>query len=184
MGKKIMLLNASPRRHGNSDKIAQAFTAGAQQKGNEVTRFDAAFMDIGGCTACDRCWSKGEACVIEDDFKKLEPYYESSDVLLLISPLYWGALPAQVKGAIDRLYAYGGSGGPKPLAIREAAFILIGELETGHIEYKPAVEAFRLMCDYLGWDNRGVIVQGGLGKADDVLNTDALRRVEEFGREI
>lgn len=39
MGKKIVVLNGSPRKNGNTSALVKAFTEGAQSAGNTVTEF-------------------------------------------------------------------------------------------------------------------------------------------------
>lgn len=47
-----MVITGSPRKRGNSFAMTEAFVTEAKKKGHEITRFDAAFMKIGGCHAC------------------------------------------------------------------------------------------------------------------------------------
>ena len=49
MSKKIVILNGSPRRKGNTSMLVQAFTEGAESAGNTVTEFFLDSMDIHGC---------------------------------------------------------------------------------------------------------------------------------------
>lgn len=58
--KNILVLTGSPRRNGNSDSMADAFIKGAQSAGHEVNIFETSSKDIGGCRACNTCWSKGK----------------------------------------------------------------------------------------------------------------------------
>ncbi len=39
MGKKIVILNGSPRKTGNTSELVRAFTEGASSAGNEVVPF-------------------------------------------------------------------------------------------------------------------------------------------------
>lgn len=183
MAKRILVLTASPRKNGNSDQLAQSLIDGAQQAGHETFKLDTAFMNIGGCTACDQCWSKGAACVIDDDFHKLEPLLESCDVLVIATPVYWFSYPAQLKGAIDRLYAYGGSGGTRPLAFKESILLLVGE-DTKSMEYDLMTQAYKASMDFLGVTDLGVLWQGGLNKKDEVQGTAALEKAFELGRSL
>ena len=179
--KKILVLTASPKKNGNTDKMADAFIAGAREAGHEVHKFETSFKHIGGCTACNLCWSKGNACIHEDDFRELEPLLESCEMLVIASPLYWFCLPQQIKGAIDRLYAYGGTGGLRPLAIKESCFFICGELAEKE-EYQPVLEIYRLMTKYLNWKDRGVIQTGGLDKKGAIEASGVLEQAREMGR--
>ena len=49
---KIVILNGSPRRNGNSAALVKKFTEGAQRAGNTVTEFYLAGMNIKGCKGC------------------------------------------------------------------------------------------------------------------------------------
>lgn len=52
MIKKIMILNGSPRRNGNTSKLIESFTKGAKDSGNTVTEFFLDEMNIHGCKGC------------------------------------------------------------------------------------------------------------------------------------
>ena len=52
MSKKIVILNGSPRRKGNTSALVKAFTEGAESAGNTVTEFFLDGMDIHGCKGC------------------------------------------------------------------------------------------------------------------------------------
>ncbi len=183
MSKKILVMTSSPRKNGNTAKMAAAFMQGAEQAGHEVFRFDAAFHRINGCTACDACWSTGKACVMDDDFNALAELLESCEVLLIATPLYWLGFPAQVKAAIDKLYAYGGSGGLRPLAIRESYLFVCGG-DAGKEEYQPILQSYRTSAAFLGWKDRGVIQTGGLDEAGALEQSGVLEQAEEMGRNV
>ena len=51
MGKKIVILNGSPRKKGNTSALVKSFTEGAESAGNTVTEFFLSGMDIHGDTA-------------------------------------------------------------------------------------------------------------------------------------
>ena len=51
----IVILSGSPHKKGTSALLADAFTDGARQAGHTVTRFDCAFLQVGGCRGCDYC---------------------------------------------------------------------------------------------------------------------------------
>ena len=61
MSKKIVVITGSPRKNGNSFAMTDAFIKAAEEKGHTVTRFDAAMKKVGGCHACETCYSTGKA---------------------------------------------------------------------------------------------------------------------------
>lgn len=105
MGKKIIILTGSPRKNGNSFAMTDAFIQTAEQKGHTVTRFDTAMMKIGGCHACETCYSTGKACTFDDDFNQIAPAILDADVIVFTMPVYWYSIPAQIKGVIDRMFS-------------------------------------------------------------------------------
>lgn len=180
MSKKLLVLTASPRRGGNTEKMADAFIRGARQAGHSVTKYETAFKNIQGCRACDKCWSNGEACARNDDFNELAGLLETHDVLLIASPLYWFSFPAQIKGAIDKLYAYGGAGGLRPLGIKESCLFICGG-DSDKEEYKPILQTYAGMVQFLGWGNRGVIQTGGLDAKGAIEASGVLEQAEALG---
>lgn len=46
MAKKIVILNGSPRKNGNTSALVKKFTEGAESVGNTVTEFFLDKMDI------------------------------------------------------------------------------------------------------------------------------------------
>lgn len=70
MGKKIIILNGSPRRNGNTSALVREFTRGAESSGNTVTEFFLDKMDIHGCKGCFGGHSSKECpCVQQDDIE-------------------------------------------------------------------------------------------------------------------
>ena len=74
MGKKILVLNGSPRRKGNTAGLIEAFTQGAQEKGHTVQTFMLDSMQINGCKGCYGGGKDLEhPCVQRDEMDKIYP---------------------------------------------------------------------------------------------------------------
>lgn len=106
MSKKIVVITGSPRKNGNSFAMADAFIEAAESQGHQVSRFDAAFLQIGGCCACDRCYESENACCIDDDFNRIAPEILAADAVVFATPVYWYSIPAQIKSVIDKMYSF------------------------------------------------------------------------------
>lgn len=116
----ILVLNGSPRPHGNTAALVDAFAEGAREAGHAVEVLDAARMDIAGCRGCDFCRTKGNgACAIRDDMERVYARWNEADVLVLATPVYYGSFSAQLHAAIHRTYAL-----DKPKNVRAMALIL------------------------------------------------------------
>lgn len=181
MGKSILVLTGSPRKGGNSDLLADAFIKGARAAGHDVTKYGTAFKEIGGCRACDRCYSKGKACVFDDDFNELAPLIEQSDVMVFATPLYWFTFPAQLKAALDKMYAF--TGGKRPGVPKEGLLLSVAETSVLS-DFDGLVKAYELSLAYMKWKDLGHLLVPSVPAVGDILRTDALERAEALGRSI
>lgn len=103
----VVLLTGSPRRNGNSFRLAERLSSELEALGAEVTRFDSAFLEVSGCKACGKCYSSGKPCIFDhDDFNTIAQAIERASGLVLITPVNWFAFPAKLKAVIDRFYAF------------------------------------------------------------------------------
>ena len=121
MSKKIVVITGSPRKNGNSFAMTESFIKAAEEKGHTVTRFDAAMMNVGGCHACETCYSTGKACTFDDDFNTIAPAILDADAVVFTMPVYWYSIPAQIKGIIDKIFSLVVGG--KDVAGKECALI-------------------------------------------------------------
>ena len=181
---KVLVITGSYNKNGNTSKLAESFIKGAEESGNEVKRIDAAFLNLKDCNGCNNCWKNNNACVIDDDFNKIEKYLETYDTLVFSAPLYWANLPANIRMIIDKLYAYGGTGGPRPLTIKRIYLMVSGGGGEETNEYKPLLDEFKLITDHLGIENKDTIIAGDLRKVGGIEKTDYLEKAYNLGKEI
>ena len=180
MPKNILVLTGSPRKGGNSDKLADAFIAGAQQAGHTIVKYATAEKRIRGCIDCKTCFSKGFACSIPDDFNELAPLVEQADVIVFATPLYWFSFPAQLKAAIDKFFSF--FIGKRTLKIKECLLLVCGG-DKDESNYEGIVTSYKLIARFLSWKDRGIVIVPGLHDTDDILKTDGLKRAEALGKE-
>lgn len=86
--------------------MADAFVRAAEGKGHEVVRFDAAMMQISGCSACMTCFKTGKACSFDDDFNIIASHIIDADAIVYAMPVYWYSIPAQIKSVIDKVFSF------------------------------------------------------------------------------
>ena len=88
MSKKIVVLNGSPRKNGNTSMLVKAFTEGAESAGNTVTEFFLDSMEIHGCKGCFGGHSSKECpCVQKDDMAQIYPAIRECDMVILAALL-------------------------------------------------------------------------------------------------
>lgn len=169
MGKKIVVITGSPRKNGNSFAMTDAFIKATEAKGHTVTRFDAAFMKIGGCHACQTCYSTGKACTFDDDFNVIAPAILEADALVFTMPVYWYSIPAQIKGVIDRIFSLVVGG--KDIAGKECALITCCEENDMSVMDGVRIPMER-MCALNKWKMVGAVLVPGVLNVGDVEKTD------------
>lgn len=177
MGKNIVVITGSPRRNGNSFAMTDAFLRAAQEKGHNVTRFDAAFRKVGGCRACETCYRTGKACSFDDDFNEIAPAILAADALVFTMPVYWYSIPAQIKGVIDRIYSMVVGG--KDISGKECALIACCEEDD-----LAVLDGVRIPMERTAalnkWKMVGEVLVPGVLNPGDVDKTDGCRRAAEL----
>ena len=173
MSKKILVITGSPRKNGNSFAMTDAFIRAAEAKGHTVTRFDAAMMKIGGCRACETCYSTGKACSFDDDFNTIAPAILEADAIVFTMPVYWYSIPAQIKGVIDRIYSLVIGG--KDIAGKECALITCCKEKDMTVTGGVRIPIERTTA--LGkWKMVGEVLIPGVLKPGDVDGTDGCEK--------
>lgn len=176
--KNIVVITGSPRKNGNSDRMANAFIKGAAQNGHQLTKIVADDLHIQGCKACDACYSTGKPCIFEDDFNKIAPALLAADAIVFATPLYWFTFPEQIKAVIDRFYAL--LRGTTPFkGNKECALLVCGADEKENFD--GIVKTYEIMADYLGWTNRGVVIAPEVSEKGAIEGSAALTEAKELG---
>lgn len=182
MGKKIVILNGSPRRNGNTSALVKAFTEGATGAGNEVTEFFLGGMEIHGCKGCFGGHSSQACpCVQKDDMDKIYPAVREAEVVVLASPLYYWNMSGQIRIAIDRLFALE-EGDGNLLRGHERASALLMAAE-GH-GFEDVVLYYDHLMEHLRWKNLGHVLAGGNGDVGDIQGKPELQEAFELGSSI
>ena len=100
---KILVLNGSPTRNGNTVALVNAFKEGAESKGHEVTVLNIAHKKVNGCLSCGYCKGAGNGkCAQKDDMQEIYPYLMEAEMIVLASPIYYFTMSAQLQSVIQR----------------------------------------------------------------------------------
>ena len=169
MSKKIVVLTGSPRKNGNSFAMTDAFIRAAEEKGHEITRFDAAMKHVGGCHACETCFKTGKACSFDDDFNTVAPAILEADAVVFTMPVYWYSLPAQIKGVIDKLFSFVVGG--KDISGKECAMMVCCEEDDLSVMDGVRIPLERSAA-LMKWKMVGEVLIPGVLNAGDINKTD------------
>ena len=104
--KKVLILEGSPRRKGNSAILSDEFARGAEEAGCSVEKIQVAHKKVAGCLGCNGCYRNGGVCVQKDDMAEIREKMLEADVIVRASPIYFYSMTAQMKAVIDRSYTF------------------------------------------------------------------------------
>jgi multimeric flavodoxin WrbA len=179
MSQKIVILNGSPRKRGNTSRLTKSFTEGARSAGHEVTEFFLYGMNIHGCLGCFGGHSSRECpCVQKDDMAAIYPKVKEADVVVLASPLYYWNISGQLKLAMDRLFALE-EGEEQKLRGNGKACILLMAAEGD--DFEDALTYFNHLMKHMQWKNLGAVLAGGNMAAGDIAGKPELQKAYDLG---
>ena len=106
MSKKIVVVNASPRKGWNTDTLVTEAARGAEEAGAVVEKFDLYRLErFTGCISCFGCKRekfKGK-CICRDGLTPVLDAIREADGLVIGSPNYLGELSASFRALYERL---------------------------------------------------------------------------------
>ena len=173
---KVVILNGSPRKGGNTEIMAETFAKAADK--HEVEILNIAPMNIEGCLGCKYCYAHQGECVQKDDMQMICDKLAWADGVVMASPLYFAGISAQLKAVLDRLHSpikdsfhfkkialLMTAGSPNP-----ASFASVS------MQYETLVRHFKL-------ESVGTLLVNGMhGKGDVENHPEELERARTLGR--
>lgn len=90
-----------------------------------------------------------------------------ADMVMFAAPIYWFDISAQLKLAIDRMYAFGGCG----FTFSKVALLLNSGAKG---VYDAATAAYKATNAYLNWEDMGSITIGGMAANPKLAEVRAL----------
>ena len=158
MSKKVLVLSSSPRKGGNSDTLCDQFGKGAEEAGNQVEKIRLADLNIGYCSACYACKTKGH-CVKQDDMEHII---------------------ANMKTMIDRTL-----GGTQKPGLENKEFYFIATAADGKAAMERTVDGLRGYIECLpGAKEKGVIYGAGAWRLGDIQKNPAMQEAYQMGKNI
>ena len=181
---KILGIEGSPRKEGNTEKLVQQILKGAADTGCQSHFIKLATLNIEHCTGCGSCRATGE-CVLTDDMDTVYNAIQDSNVIVIGSPVYAWQVSGITKDFMDRLCRLltqdyqSRLSGPKKIAFAYTQGNPDPRLFREYFDYQEKVYAF------LGFTLAGRIQGAGTRAKDDILShTDVLQQAASLGREL
>lgn len=101
---KVLAINGSARKDGNTAIMIRRALEELEREGIETELIQLSGKTIHGCKACKKCFkNKNKRCVFDkDDFNDCLEKMIEADGIILGSPTYFTDVTAEMKGLIDR----------------------------------------------------------------------------------
>lgn len=100
---KVIILNGSPKAHGNTATALEEAEKVLQQQGIETEMIHVGHLQIHGCIACNKCWTSG-VCAFSDIVNGISALMRNADGLLIGSPVYFASPNGTLLSLLDRLF--------------------------------------------------------------------------------
>lgn len=153
MNKKILAIEGSPRKGGNSDLLCDAFLKGAAEMGNFTEKIYVQDLKLQPCLACYGCRDT-QKCVQKDNMHNVIEKMIEADVILLATPVYFYSLSGQMKVFIDRCL-------PKYEKISKKDFYFVATAADENALLERTFDVLAGFTDCLPWSKVKAKIYGG-----------------------
>ena len=183
----VLGINGSPREGGNTDILLDKALQGAEAKGAQTEKIILNSLKFSPCQECENVRDDG-ICIIEDDMQYIFKKTESTDAIILASPIFFGSLSAQTKMMIDRFqciwrarYIYKSN---IFKAKRKGAFISVEASDIVDF-FENAKSIVKLFFTIINVDYQAELFCFNVDKKGSILKyPDILERAFELGQKI
>ncbi|MHB8534282.1 MAG: NAD(P)H-dependent oxidoreductase [Sulfuricaulis sp.] len=103
MPKKILMIFGQPQRQSFGGALAQAYVTGAREAGAEVKELYLGDLRFDVCASMNQRQPAG----LEPDLTQAQQAITWADHLVFVYPIWWGTIPALLKGFIERVFLPG-----------------------------------------------------------------------------
>ena len=111
--KKVIVLNASPRKNWNTAQLLKEAQKGAESVGAEVEYVNLVDINFKGCMSCFACKVKGSKtnglCAWRDDLRPVLEKIVNADAVIIGSPIYYSSPTGMFRNLLERMLFAAGS---------------------------------------------------------------------------
>ena len=103
MPKKILVILGQPQRHSYGGALMQAYVDGARAAGADVKELYLGEIKFTACAST----TLQNPVELEPDLRDAQAAIKWADHLVFVYPIWWGTIPALLKGFIERVFQPG-----------------------------------------------------------------------------
>lgn len=175
----ILVITGSPHKKGSSALLANNFISGATEAGHTIFRFDTIFHVTQPCLACNYCRRNAGKCIQEDDMELIWEKLINADMIVLVTPIYYFGMSAQLKKVIDRFYAIN-----ETLRKKTKKSILLATCADDEKAFEPLIAHYKALCNYLHWESCGEVLAHSCGTREQIENTNYPEQAYTLGKHL
>lgn len=103
---KVIAINGSPRKNGNTSQALKIMAYELEEQGIEVEIIQIEHLNIHGCIGCGYCRTSADnQCVFKDDIvNDVAKKMREADGFILASPTYYAGIAGTMKAFLDRVF--------------------------------------------------------------------------------
>lgn len=129
---KVIAINGSPRKEGNTEIILNIIKEEFSKENIEMEIINIGADNIHGCISCWYCMEKQECIFKDDKVNETVKKIIEADGFILASPTYYGGIPGTMKSFLDRLFLSGMGKFRHKTAAAVSVARRAGEIDTLH----------------------------------------------------
>ena len=100
---KVLMLNGSPRKDGNTAASLKEMEAIFAKEGIEVETVHVGALEVRGCLNCGACGKLGK-CAIDDIVNEIAQKLKEADGMVVGTPVYYGSVNGTLMSILSRLF--------------------------------------------------------------------------------
>ena len=141
-------------------------------------RFNAAFKNIHACTGCNACEMDGP-CIFKDDIEReLMPQLLAADLIVLVTPLYYYDMSAQLKTVIDRMH------GRLRRFDGKKSILMATAWNSSGWTFDALVDHYQSLVEFMHWQDMGMVLGYGCGTRRMIEATEFPEQAKRLGMSI
>lgn len=173
---KILMINGSPRRLGNTALALQVLQEKLQEN-HEVELLQSYSMAVTPCLSCYECKKNGGYCVQKDDTNAMLQKISDADCIVFGSPVFWGGISGQLKLFIDKFIARTEAFKKQS---KKVVNIVVGASDPNALQYKLIEDQFDSICQFIHWEHIKHTSFTAFGMGDIVNCTNFDSKIQEI----
>ena len=179
---KVVAINGSARKDGNTAVLINQALRALQAEGIETEMIQLSGQSIRGCMACGKCFeNKDKKCVVASD--SLNEYLAKmleADGIILGSPTYFADLSTELKAVIDRAGFVARANGN--LFKHKVGAAVVAVRRAGAIHVFDSINHFFLISEMIVPGSSYWNIGFGLKKGDANGDEEGLETMHQLGK--